>query len=63
MINMSMSKTEPIEGIQVVSFIGAIHLNPLIRPNLAAVRIGELINEKTPIIKCKFYLLNTKVML
>ena len=52
-----------IEKITVDMFIGAIHLNPLIRANLAALRIGELINQKGPIIKCKFSLLNTKVVL
>ena len=54
MINISMSKTEPYRRVPVVLFIGAIHLNPLIRPNLAALRIGELINQKSPIIKCNF---------
>ena len=63
MINMSMSKRDFIEGIPVVLFIGAIHLNPLIRPSLAALRIGELINQKGFIIKCKFSLLNAKLIL
>jgi len=56
MINMSMSKTDLIEGIQVVLFIGAIHLNSLIRVILAVLRIGELINQKGTTIKCKLLL-------
>jgi len=45
-----------IEGIPVVLFIGAIHLNPLIRGSLAALRIGELINQKGATIKCNLLL-------
>lgn len=44
------------EGIPVVLFIGAIHLNPLISANLAALRIGELINQKGATIKCNLLL-------
>jgi hypothetical protein len=37
-------KESLVEGISVVSFFGAIHFSPLIRANLAALKIGGLIN-------------------
>jgi len=51
-----MSKRDFIEGIPVVLFIGAIHLNSLTRVIFAALRIGELINQKGTTIKCNLLL-------